>query len=65
MQGIWISTEHEFSEQLKHLVAMAKQGDGWKKYAWRRAKELEKEEHGMYRDMCKALTERMTINQGA
>lgn len=62
---MWISREHEFGEQLNHLVAMAKLGDGWKTYAWRRAKELEKEEHEMYRDLCKALTERMTVNQGA
>lgn len=50
--------ESEFQTALEHLVMLAK-NDGWKQHAWHRAKELEKQEHGMYRGIKDALVERM------
>ena len=48
----------DFQIQLDHLVRMATVHQQ-KKYAWHRAKELDKADHGMYRGMAAALTERM------
>ena len=48
----------DFQIQLDHLVRMATVHQQ-KQYAWHRAKELDKADHGMYRGMAAALTERM------
>jgi hypothetical protein len=50
--------ESEFQTALEHLVMLAK-NDGFKAHAWHRAKELDKQEHGMFRGIKDALLERM------
>jgi hypothetical protein len=50
--------ESEFQTALEHLVMLAK-NDGFKAHAWHRAKELDKQEHGMFRGIKEALLERM------
>ncbi len=51
----------DFQIQLDHLVRMATVHQQ-KQYAWHRAKELDKADHGMYRGIKAALAERMKTN---
>ena len=53
-----LDVEREFQTALEHLVMLAK-NDGSKQHAWHRAKELDKQEHGMFRGIKDALLERM------
>jgi hypothetical protein len=53
-----LDLESEFQTALEHLVMLAK-NDGSKQHAWHRAKELDKQEHGMFRGIKEALLERM------
>jgi hypothetical protein len=53
-----LDLESEFQTALEHLVMLAK-NDGFKAHAWHRAKELDKQEHGMFRGIKEALLERM------
>lgn len=55
---MWVSAEKAFVEALENLVKLA-QNDGTKHYAWHEAKQLEAQEHGMYRGICEALKARM------
>lgn len=52
------STQHPLSgvydQQLQHLVRLAKQ-PGWKAYAWQRAKDLDREETGLFRGIAEDL----------
>ena len=57
---MWVSEKHAFQEALENLVKLA-QDDGTKHYAWHEAKQLEAQEHGMYRGICEALKERMKV----
>lgn len=54
-----LDPQSEFQTALEHLVMLAK-NDGSKHHAWHRAKDLDKQEHGMYRGIRGALAERMT-----
>ena len=56
--------ESEFQTALEHLVMLAK-NDGFKAHAWHRAKELDKQEHGMFRGIKDALVERMKAEKEA
>jgi hypothetical protein len=50
----------QFTNQLEHLTRLAKAGEAWKAYAWRRAKELEADPSGLWTGLCADLTLAMT-----
>lgn len=45
----------EYQATLEHLIAMARD-QGWKVYAWGRAKELEADESGLFSGIAADLT---------
>jgi hypothetical protein len=49
----------EYQAQLDHLISLARLPD-WKAYAWRRAKELEADESGLFRGLPDSLTAAMS-----
>ena len=49
----------EYQAQLDHLISLARLPD-WKAYAWRRAKELEADDCGLWRGICADLTASMS-----
>lgn len=51
--------KNEFQTQLQHLIKLAKM-PGWKEQAWHRAKELDKDQTGLYRGIAEALTAEMS-----
>lgn len=44
----------EYQATLEHLVSMARD-QGWKRYAWERAKELDAEKSGLFRGISADL----------
>lgn len=49
----------EYQAQLDHLISLARLPD-WKAYAWKRAKELDADESGLFRGLPASLTAAMS-----
>ena len=54
----------DFDKQLLHLISMAER-PAWKDYSWKRAKELEQCETGMWNGIAEDLKRHMLAKQSS